>query len=58
MSQKNKAGLTGFFILHSLLIKLVGARGFEPPTTSPPAKCATRLRYAPKVLIIAEQQNA
>ncbi len=28
---------------------LVGARGFEPPTTSPPAKCATRLRYAPIV---------
>ena len=33
---------------------LVGARGFEPPTTSPPAKCATRLRYAPKARIVAE----
>ena len=30
------------------LICLVGARGFEPPTTWPPAKYATRLRYAPK----------
>lgn len=26
---------------------LVGTAGFEPATTSPPAKCATRLRYAP-----------
>ncbi len=26
---------------------MVGARGFEPPTPSPPAKCATRLRHAP-----------
>ena len=36
---------------------LVGARGFEPPTTSPPAKCATRLRYAPNVRIITEQEH-
>src|SRR5690349_17299788 len=27
--------------------ELVGARGFEPPTTSPPDWCATRLRHAP-----------
>lgn len=27
--------------------KLVGARGFEPPTTCTPCMCATRLRYAP-----------
>ena len=27
--------------------KMVGAIGFEPTTPSPPAKCATRLRYAP-----------
>ena len=26
---------------------LVGVRGFEPPATWPPAKCATRLRYTP-----------
>ena len=26
---------------------LVGARGFEPPTPWPPAKCAARLRHAP-----------
>ncbi len=26
---------------------LVGARGFEPPTTATPLRCATRLRYAP-----------
>ena len=26
---------------------MVGAEGFEPPTPSPPVKCATRLRYAP-----------
>ena len=28
-------------------VKLVGARGFEPPTTGTPCRCATRLRYAP-----------
>ena len=27
---------------------MVGARGFEPPTTCTPCKYATRLRYAPK----------
>ncbi len=27
--------------------KLVGARGFEPPTPCTPCKCATRLRHAP-----------
>ena len=26
---------------------LVGARGFEPPTTCTPCRYATRLRYAP-----------
>ena len=35
-------------------IDLVGARGFEPPTTCTPCKYATRLRYAPKARIIAE----
>jgi hypothetical protein len=29
--------------------QLVGATGFEPATTCPPGKCATRLRYAPKI---------
>src|SRR5690554_4568785 len=28
---------------------LVGARGFEPPTSSTPLKRATELRYAPQV---------
>ena len=27
---------------------LVGARGFEPPTTRSRTECATRLRYAPR----------
>ncbi len=27
--------------------KMVGARGFEPPTPGPPDQCATRLRHAP-----------
>ena len=29
------------------LIYMVGARGFEPPTTCTPCRYATRLRYAP-----------
>ncbi len=28
-------------------LQLVGARGFEPPTTCTPYRCATKLRYAP-----------
>jgi 2'-5' RNA ligase len=32
---------------------LVGARGFEPPTPCAQGRCATRLRYAPTILIIA-----
>ena len=35
-------------------LKLVGTAGFEPATTWPPAKCATRLRYAPMRRIIAD----
>ena len=38
----------------SLEDKLVGTAGFEPATTWPPAKCATRLRYAPQSQIIAD----
>lgn len=33
--------------LSTLVDSLVGARGFEPPTTGTPCRCATRLRYAP-----------
>ena len=29
------------------LCLVVGAAGFEPTTTCPPDKCATKLRYAP-----------
>lgn len=32
---------------------MVGARGFEPPATWPPAKCATRLRYAPNYKMLS-----
>ena len=28
---------------------LVGLAGFEPTTPSPPVKCATRLRYSPRI---------
>ncbi len=31
------------------ILILVGARGFEPPTPCTPCKCATRLRYAPRI---------
>jgi hypothetical protein len=30
-----------------IIIDLVGARGFEPPTPCAQGRCATRLRYAP-----------
>src|SRR5690606_32157977 len=37
------------------LIGLVGVAGFEPTTTCPPDRCATRLRYTPsRAWIIAE----
>ena len=31
--------------------KVVGARGFEPPTPDTPCQCATRLRYAPTKIL-------
>ena len=37
----------GCELVRNPLIELVGARGFEPPTTCTPCRCATRLRYAP-----------
>jgi hypothetical protein len=36
-------------------LELVGARGFEPPTTCTPCRYATRLRYAPKTRSISER---
>ena len=36
---------------------LVGKRGFEPPTPSPPAMCATRLRYFPNYFLTAAAIN-
>ena len=38
-------------ILLKGLILLVGARGFEPPTSCSQSRRATRLRYAPKINI-------
>ena len=37
------------------LFCLVGAEGFEPPTTCTPCRCATRLRYAPNAAILADR---
>jgi hypothetical protein len=37
---------------------MVGARGFEPPTLCTPCRCATRLRYAPRMRIISEGATA
>jgi hypothetical protein len=42
-------------ILHSSPRILVGARGFEPPTTCTPCRYATRLRYAPKSRSISDR---
>ena len=49
-----KPTCVGFVINHILLFWLVGARGFEPPTTCTPCRHATRLRHAPRGRIIAE----
>src|SRR5271165_7200348 len=35
----------------SLILKMVGARGFEPPTPWSRTRCATRLRYAPNLML-------
>lgn len=32
-----------------LTFVLIGTAGFEPATTCTPCKCATRLRYAPRI---------
>ena len=36
-----------FIIKTAWIGKVVGARGFEPPTPATPLQCATRLRHAP-----------
>ncbi len=36
-------------VFYNSLIQLVGTTGFEPATPCPPDKCATKLRYAPKL---------
>ena len=41
--------MTMYRKLFAEFVFLVGARGFEPPTTATPLRCATRLRYAPNV---------
>ncbi len=41
----------GCKIYCNLLILLVGARGFEPPTPCSQSRCATRLRHAPIFLV-------
>jgi hypothetical protein len=33
---------------------MVGAEGFEPPALCSQSRCATRLRYAPTSVIVAE----
>ncbi len=35
---------------------MVGARGFEPPTTCTPCMYATRLRYAPTMFLLKKQK--
>jgi len=54
--QKTKNGeerqIPVFRPMRNLLILLVGARGFEPPTPCSQSRCATRLRHAPNMLEI------
>ena len=40
-----------------LNFKMVGAEGFEPPTLWSQTRCATRLRYAPKFLILCSKKE-
>ena len=44
---KHKARWEGFLESFPTSLRSVGARGFEPPTTTTPLWCATGLRYAP-----------
>ncbi len=46
-NKKAEDGASALFTI--LYIYLVGVRGFEPPTTCTPYRCATRLRYTPFV---------
>lgn len=45
---------------NSVLIgkRMVGAAGFEPTTPTPPVWCATRLRYAPTITLLAPRSFA
>ncbi len=49
---KNQIKKVREYVIHGLN-KMVGASRFERPTTRTPNECATRLRHAPNLLIIA-----
>src|SRR5512136_1453457 len=51
LAAKSRARHSEFHIPNSR--RMVGARGFEPPTPWSRTKCATRLRYAPMLLPFA-----
>ena len=53
MGSKVTDGFTCKLLKGKLTFELVGAIGFEPTTPCAQGRCATRLRYAPTVLIIA-----
>ena len=42
-------GFKGLNYLILLVLFVVGARGFEPPTPWSQTRCAARLRYAPTI---------
>jgi hypothetical protein len=57
MNSPNPRTLSGLERRDSKLRILVGAIGFEPTTPCAQGRCATRLRYAPTILIINEMQG-
>ena len=46
---KEEVAENGSQFCFNLLILMVGAEGFEPPTLCSQSRCATRLRYAPTI---------
>ena len=53
-SKKNKSNKIIIKFNLDLIIKMVGAAGFEPATLWSQTRCATRLRYAPNGLLIQQ----
>ncbi len=59
MEEKLSPITPGHILKHEFLepLRLVGVRGFEPPTPASRTQCSTRLSYTPMARILYQSQT-